>query len=693
MRTTLRNFQTRIVLAFTLCLGMLAHAGTPQPTDLVPNKQHPMVSKLVAGLFSHYHYGRKEIDDSLSLALFNFYLDSLDPYRSIFLASDIATLEKYRYTFDDNLNSGELAPAFEIYNAFLRRFDERIIGVNKVLAQGFDFTVNEYFEYEREDAPWAKTAFELDEFWRKRLKNEALNLKLTGKTPEEITALLSKRYTNYHKRVKQNTAEDVVQVYLNAFAEVYDPHSNYLSPHASQNFNIDMSLSLEGIGAQLETDGDYTQVARIIAGGPADFSKQLWPNDKIVAVGQGDSGEMVDVIGWRIDDVVQLIRGARGTKVRLDIIPANASVSSAPKRLTLVREKVILHESEAKSDTIELVQDGQKYKIGVIMLPSFYSNLAAQQRGEKDYKSTTRDVRRLLQELKSANVDGVIIDLRGNSGGSLQEAIELTGLFFDEGPVVQVRNSDGSVKVMRDPDRGVEYDGPLGVLVDRRSASASEIFAAAIQDYSRGVVLGSTTFGKGTVQNLIELERYMRNSEARLGELKLTVAKFYRIDGGTTQYRGVVPDIKLPSIFEDRGFGESTEKNALPWDQIQASSFSNKGTVKKYLSQLQTRSQKRTALNLEFRFLNEDIQTLKAESDRKKISLQESVRKLERDKQEEERFAKNNERRVARGLKPLKKGEKAPENEKSPDALLDETTRVLADFIAISNATLQARER
>ncbi|MEK7727896.1 MAG: carboxy terminal-processing peptidase, partial [candidate division KSB1 bacterium] len=671
----------------------LLQAGTPAKTDLVPNKQHPMVSKLVAGLFSHYHYGRKEIDDSLSSALFNFYLDSLDPYRSVFLASDIAAFEKYRYNFDNNLNDGELAPAFAIYNTFLQRFDERIATVTKVTAQGFEYTTNEFFEYERENVPWPKTSQELDDFWRKRLKNEALNLKLTGKTPEEIAGLLTKRYTNYHKRIKQNTAEDVVQIYLNAFAEVYDPHSNYLSPIASQNFGIDMSLSLEGIGAQLESDGDYTQVARIIAGGPADFSKQLWPNDKIVAVGQGEANEMVDVIGWRLDDVVQLIRGARGTKVRLDIIPANAGIGSQPKRLLLVREKVILHESEAKSDTLELVQDGQKYRIGVITLPSFYSNLGAQQRGEKDFKSTTRDVRRLLRELKSAEIDGVVIDLRGNSGGSLQEAIELTGLFFDEGPVVQVRNSDGTVKVMRDPDRTVEYDGPLGVLVDRRSASASEIFAAAIQDYNRGVILGSTTFGKGTVQNLIELDRYMRNTEASLGELKLTVAKFYRIDGGTTQYRGVVPDIHLASVFEDRGFGESTEKNALPWDQIETSSFTRKGEVKKYLAQLTQRSQKRTALNLEFRYLNEDIQALKQESERKKVSLQEGVRKLERDKQEDERFAKNNERRTARGLKPLKKGEKAPEHEKAPDAQLDETTRVLADLIAISNATLQARER
>ncbi|NUO83216.1 carboxy terminal-processing peptidase, partial [candidate division KSB1 bacterium] len=495
------------------------------------------------------------------------------------------------------------------------------------------------------------------------------------------------------KRIKQNTSEDVVQIFLNAFAETYDPHSNYLSPIASQNFGIDMSLSLEGIGAQLESDGDYTKVARIIPGGPADLSKQLWPNDKITAVGQGESGEMVDVIGWRLDDVVQLIRGVKGSTVRLDVISSGTGPEAPPKRLTLVRDRIVLRESEAKSDTIELVQEGRKYRIGVIVIPSFYSDLAAQHRGEKDFKSTTRDVRRLLRELKGAQVDGIIVDLRGNSGGALQEAIELTGLFFDEGPVVQVRNSDGSVKVMRDPDRTVEYSGPLAVMVDRRSASASEIFAAAIQDYSRGVILGSTTFGKGTVQNLIELDRYLRNTDARLGELKLTVAKFYRIDGGTTQYRGVVPDIAFPSIWEERGLGESEEENALPWDKIDASPYVNKGEVKKYLPQLLAKSQKRTALNLEFRYLSEDIQSFKQEKERTEISLQESLRKQERDKQEEERFAKTNERRIARGLKPLKKGEKAPENEKAPDALLEEATRVLADFIVLSNSTYQALER
>jgi carboxyl-terminal processing protease len=400
---------------------------------------------------------------------------------------------------------------------------------------------------------------------------------------------------------------------------------------------------------------------------------------------------MVDVIGMRLDDVVQLIRGPKGTSVRLDVIPAEAPTGNPPKKITLVRDKIILREGEARSDTVEMVHEGRKYRLGVIVVPTFYSDLAAQNRGETDYKSTTRDVRRLITELKGAHIDGLIIDLRGNSGGALQEAIELTGLFIDEGPVVQVRNSDGSVRVMKDPDRTVDYDGPLAVLVDRRSASASEIFSGAIQDYDRGLVIGSSTFGKGTVQNLIELNRYVRNPNAKLGQLKLTVAKFYRIAGGTTQHRGVVPDIAFPSIWEERGIGESAEVNALPWDQIQPTAYARKNRIAQDLPQLRAKSQKRMALNLEYRFLQEDITWFEQERERKDISLQESSRRQEQEKLEAERFAKENERRVARGLKPLKKGEKPPQGEKDPDFVLDESTRILADLIGIKGLGYQSK--
>jgi carboxyl-terminal processing protease len=675
------SFFLRVALFLVLLFSSL------YARDLLPDKQHSAVSRIIAGLFTHHHYNHKAIDDSASAALLNFYLDDLDPYRSIFLESDVKFFAKYRHQLDDYLTRGDLAPAFEIYNLFDKRFEERFAHIQKTIAQGFDFTTNEFYEIEIENMPWAKTPAELNERWRKRLKNEALNLKLNGKSDEESVPNLTKRYANFQKRIAQNTAEDVFQAYMNALSQVFDPHTNYLSPIASQNFGIDMSLSLEGIGAQLTTEADYyTAVARIIPGGPADMSKQLWANDKIVAVGQGENGEMVDVVGMRLDDVVQLIRGQKGTIVRLDVLPKSSPAGTVPKRISLVRDKIILKEGEARSDTLTLMHEGRKFTLGVVVIPTFYSDLAAQNRGEQEYKSTTRDVRRLIRELKGAKVDGLVIDLRGDSGGSLQEAIELTGLFIDKGPVVQVRNSDGSVKVMPDPDPAIEYDGPLAVLVNRRSASASEIFAAAIQDYGRGAVIGSQTFGKGTVQNLIDLDRLMPGSDARLGQLKLTVAKFYRIAGGTTQHRGVIPDLAFPSIWDEQEIGESAEINALPWDEIQAANYSSKGRLAQYLPLLRDKSKKRTALNLEFRFLTEDIGRFKKESARTQISLNEATRRQEREQLEEQRFVRENERRVARGLKPLKKGEKTPENQNQPDFVLDESTRILSDLINLSSA-------
>ncbi|MGH7455872.1 MAG: S41 family peptidase, partial [bacterium] len=423
------------------------------------------------------------------------------------------------------------------------RSDERLANVSKLLEKEFDFTVAENYQPDRENVRWAARPDELDELWRKRMKNEALELKLAGKDWTSISSTLDKRYTNFRRRIEQLDAEDVFQFFMNALSEYYDPHTNYMSPISAENFNIGMSLSLEDIGALLNTEDEYTKVVEIVAGGPADRSKQLWASDKIVGVAQGDDGKMVDVIGMRLDDVVQMIRGKKETVVRLEIIPAGSPAGSPTKIIRLVRDKVVRQEAAAKSDTLEIMQDGQKHKIGVITIPTFYSDFEGRQRGDDNYKSTTRDVRRLLAELKGAQVEGILIDLRRNGGGSLQEAIELTGLFIKDGPVVQVRNSDGEVDQHRDPDPGIVYDGPLTVLVDRVSASASEIFAAAIQDYKRGVVLGAQTYGKGTVQNLLDLNRVIRSNDAKYGQLKVTMAKFYRINGGTTQHRGVIPDL------------------------------------------------------------------------------------------------------------------------------------------------------
>ncbi|MFQ5771879.1 MAG: carboxy terminal-processing peptidase, partial [bacterium] len=627
------------------------------------------------------------IDDSVSTVFLDLYLETLDRHRLYFLDQDIAQFEQYRYELDNDVMSGQLQPAFIIFNVFKERVNQRIEYVNRRLQQGFDFSKDEYYQLDRSETAWANSTEELNEIWRKKLKHEALNLKLAGKDWEGIRSTLKKRYSNIHRRIEQFKSEDVFQYFMNALSQTFDPHTNYLSPISSENFDIDMSLSLEGIGAQLTTEDDYTKVVRILPGGPAERSKQIWPNDKIVGVAQGKHGEMIDVIGMRLDDVVQMIRGKKGTVVRLEIIPAESTPGSPTKIIKLVRDKIILTEREARSKTIELKYEGRDYKIGIIIIPTFYSDLRAQQRGKKNYKSTTRDVRRLLKELKEAQIDGLVIDLRHNGGGSLQEAIELTGLFIEKGPVVQVHNSIGATKVEYDPDPSIIYDEPLAVLVDRFSASASEIFAAAIQDYDRGIILGGQTFGKGTVQNLVSLNRFIRVNNEKFGQLKVTIAKFYRVTGGTTQHRGVIPDISYPSLFDEMDVGESTQTFALPWDQIASANFNSTHNVSKYISTLRMKSKKRIVKNPEFRYLMEDIEQYKQRQERKYITLQEAKRKEEREKLEARRLARVNERRKAKGLEPLKKGDEIPRDEKTPDALLDEAAKVLTDLISLQNST------
>ena len=667
-------------------------------SDLTPQRQHPLVARVLANLLTQYHYNHPALDDSASSELLDGYVQTLDYNRLYFLAADIKTFEKYRFVLDDSLNKGQVGPAFVIFNLFKQRAQTRYAQVSRFLEKEFDFSVNESYRPDRENIAWAGRSEELDDLWRKRLKSEALDLKLAGKNWTDISTTLNKRYENFRKRIEQLNAEDVFQYYLNALSESYDPHTNYMSPSNSQDFNINMSLSLEGIGARLTEDGDYTVVAEIVSGGPADRGKQLFANDKIIGVAQGDSGRWADVIGMRVDDVVKLIRGKKETVVRLQVIPAGSPTGSTPKVVRLVRDKIILTEREAKSDTVELTHDGQKYKLGIIMIPTFYSDLEGRQRGDENYKSTTRDVRRLIGELKSAGVDGILIDLRRNGGGSLQEAIELTGLFIKDGPVVQVKSFNGNVEQQRDPDPSIVYDGPLTVRVDRISASASEIFAAAIQDYKRGVILGGQTYGKGTVQNLVDLNRvrelsqYMLASNDQMGpgkvmfgQVKVTMAKFYRVNGGTTQHRGVTPDIALPSHYDQADFGESTEKHALSWDQIASARFTPEDRGAKYLATLRAKSQKRMTANTEFRYLAEDIARLKKERLENTVSVLESQRKAERDQLEAQRLARVNERRKAKGLAPLKKGDAIPRDDNAPDVLREESLHVLADLAAASS--------
>ena len=550
-------------LALVLGLSALPLAAKTTPATswdyLQPDRDQVIASLNVVELLRRHHYNKPPLNDERSIQIYDNYLKLLDPSRSYFTAADIAEFNQWRTKFDDLLKSGDLEPGFTIYRRHLARLEERLNFALAELDKGvdkIDFTIDEELQVDREKAPWAKDRAELDELWRKRVKDEVLRLKIAGKETKDIQELLTKRYKNQLARLKQTRGEDVFQAYINAFATTYDPHTTYLSPDNAENFDINMSLSLEGIGAVLQSDNEHVKVVRLVPAGPAEKSKQIAPADKIVGVAQGND-EMVDVIGWRLDEVVKLIRGPKGSTVRLEVIPAsNPPSDQTSKVVTITREAVKLEEQAAKKKILELKHDGRDYKLGVIELPAFYLDFKAFRAGDPNYKSTTRDVKRLLDELQAEKVDGVVIDLRNNGGGSLQEATELTSLFIEQGPTVLVRNADGRVDVLADENKGVYYSGPLAVLVNRLSASASEIFAGAMQDYHRALILGGQTFGKGTVQTIQPLNH---------GELKLTLAKFYRVSGQSTQHQGVIPDITYPDVMDTKDIGESALPAALPY--------------------------------------------------------------------------------------------------------------------------------
>jgi len=638
---------------------------------LAPEPIHPRVAQVVSYLLSHNHYHKKALDDSLSSEMFDNYLDILDHGKLYFLKSDIDHFEVYRYQLDDFLQRGSLNAAYEIYNTFALRYAERYLYIKKRLQQPFDFSIDESLLIDRENQPWASSPAELDDLWRKRLKNDFLNLKLSGKKPDKIRETLQKRYGNIPKWLKQTESEDVFQRFMNALAECFDPHTSYMSPKISEDFKIRMSLSLEGIGASLRTEGDYTKVVEVIAGGPADRSGLLHANDRITAVGQGEHGELTDVIGWRIDDVVQLIRGKKGTTVRLQILPADAPAGSPPDTIKLVRDKVLLSDRAAKSDTLDIKHHGKKFRYGVIDIPDFYLDYDAMRKGDPNYASTSGDVRKLIKQLQGAGVDGIIIDLRNNGGGFLTEAINLSGLFIKTGPVVQVRDTRGRVKVERDMSPEIAYDGPLAILVNRFSASASEIFAAAMQDYARGIIIGDQSFGKGTVQNIIRLNRFFPRTTEKLGQIKMTIAKFYRINGGSTQNVGVIPDISLPSRFAGLKIGERSEKNALRWDEIAPLDYRlYDPSLPSYIPRLVNQHLARMHSDSALKYLQEEVDNLRMERQRKYLSLEEKKRKKLREKAES---LKNK----------LKKAKKKNGKNKEEDIYLTEAARILSDYILI----------
>lgn len=600
-------------------------------------------AKVITYLLENNHYRKLKLNDSLSSVILDAYLLNLDNSKLYFLASDIASFEKYRNQIDNLTRVEDVTPAFDIYKIFKKRFDERMAYVyDHLMNATFDFTVDEYYESDREKGPWAKSSQELDGLWTKIIKNQALSLKLAGKKPEEIQTTIKTRYDRIMKSVKQTNGEDVFSIYMNAITEAYDPHTNYFSPSDQDRFNVDMSQSLEGIGARLQADNDYTKVSEIIPGGPADKSKLIHPNDRIIAVAQGETGEWVDVVGWRLDDVVKLIKGPKGTQVRLQILPAETGVNGPSVSISLIRDKIKLEDQTAKKKVYETIQHGRSLKLGVITLPKFYMDFAAYQKGDPNYNSTTRDVKNLVTELQAEGAQGIVIDLRNNGGGSLTEAINLTGLFIKNGPVVQVRNSNNRVEVLTDDDPSITYNGPLIVLINRFSASASEIFAGAIQDYHRGVVVGESTYGKGTVQQMIDLAQFIENGD-EVGGITITLQKFYRATGSSTQHRGVIPDIKFPTALDPEQYGESSSPNALPWDEIKSALYQRTPIVNdKVLADLNKSYQDRLKNDPYLNRFVEETEETKKNISQTSISLNESLRKKEMDEAEKKRAANDN---------------------------------------------------
>jgi carboxyl-terminal processing protease len=658
-----------------------------QPNDTVtvikPENHHQIENQFITSILTRYHFKEFEINDSLSNMIFNRYLEALDNGKNYFLASDIESFNTQQFQLDDNLYKGDIQFYYDVFNAYINRVNERMRFVDELLDKEFDYSADENYEYDRNKSEWAKNQAELNELWRKRLKNDALTYKLNGKNWEYIQNTLKKRYKNFAKFLNQYNSEDVFQLAMNSFTQSIDPHTNYLSPVTSDNFKIDMSLSLEGIGARLQTEDDYTKVAEVIPGGPAAKSGLLKADDKIIGVAQGEKGEFEDIIGWRITDAVKLIRGEKGTLVRLQIIKAGSDLNSTPIEISLIREKVKLEDQAAKGSVLEIMNEEKPFRIGVIDIPNFYIDFEGQRNGDGNYRSTTKDVKKILDSLKAENVDGIIIDLREDGGGSLQEAIELTGLFIKDGPVVQVKNSDGSIDVADDPDPSIFYDGPLAVLVNRYSASASEIFSGAIQDYGRGLVIGEQTFGKGTVQNLIDLNRLSSKKNLNLGQVKLTIAKYYRVNGGSTQSLGVVPDISYPTMIDPEDFGESSEPTALPWDEIKSANFNIFSDLAKFLPELNKKHLQRISDNKDFQYLIEDIEIYKENKKKTFISLNEEIRKQEKEKEELRKLERKGTTENQADTELM--DEEIPVTRKdNNDYILEETAKIISDFIIMS---------
>ncbi len=680
-----------LILMGLLSLAASGSSGAPTASSLLPDgvmgatPQERLLAPRIASILEQNHYRHISIDEHMSPQVYDRFLTALDGQHSYFLASDIATFDRWKGKFGDMIHTGDIDPAYAIFNSFQQRNRERMGYAIKLLETEPDWGRDENFTFDREHAPWPQTQAEMDDLWRLRVKNDAVSLMLAGKSWPETAELLKKRYERVLTRLDKISPEDVFETLMNAYCAVYDPHSNYFSPRSSEEYRIQMSLSYEGIGASLQLTDDYVTVTNILPGGPAQQDGSLKPNDRITAVGQGKDGPLTDVIGWRLDDVVQLIRGKIDTMVRLQILPAGASPGTSERILELKRNKVTLEAQAAKKEIRQIQRNGRTYKIGVITVPSFYNDMDAASNGNLNNRSTTHDVHRLLQEINAAGgVDALVLDLRGDGGGYLPEAIGLTHLFTNHGPVVQLKDTTGQLEVLKDPDSGPDYAGPLAVLVDRTSASASEIFAGAIQDFHRGLIIGQTSFGKGTVQSVIPLDRW--SSRPTEGQVTVTIGKFYRVTGESTQLRGVTPDIVLPSPISTDDVGESVLEHALPWDRIASVPFQARLPEPSLVQTLSSEQTDRANHNADYQWLLSSLATLDSVRKEKTLSLNLKKRQAERTGQDQARLNQENARRSADSLPPLKSIDDIVASEE-PDVILTQASDIMADAVAAAEAT------
>jgi carboxyl-terminal processing protease len=608
-----------------------AHKRKQAAFPLKPTTVEDQAAQISARFLTTFHYHPQPLDDSMSAKIYKAYFDALDGEKVFFTQADMDKFAPMKTTLDDDIWGSNLTAPFDVFNQYITRAVDRMTYARGLLKQGFDFNAQDSFNFDRKNAAWPKDQAELDDLWRKRTMNDWMRLKLAGKPDDEIRKTLDKRYANYIERVKQLDQEDAFQTFMTAYAVSTDPHTDYFGERAGDAFDLAMKLSLEGIGAMLQGRDDYTVISELLPGTPAQKSGQIAVGDRIVGVGQGATGPIVDVVGWRQDDVVSLIRGKRDTVVRLEILPASAGMDGKHKIVSLTRKKVTMADQAAKKRIIEFDEAGVHHKVGIIDLPSFYEDFGARSSGDANFKSATRDVDKLLTELKAAKVEGVVVDLRNNGGGSLSEAADMTGLFIDQGPVVQIRDAHGQIEVQGDTKPGTSWDGPLAVMVNRGSASASEIFAAAIQDYGRGVIVGVPTFGKGTVQNVVDLDKFGQGDpNAKYGELKMTIAQFFRINGGSTQMRGVTPEVMFPSSGDEKDLGESTYDNALPWSSVPAAKYAVVGDIKPLAGPLQAKHDARVAQSPAWKLMLDELAAYKKARDDTTVSLNFAAREAQR---------------------------------------------------------------